>query len=748
MCRVEERVYVDDDGRRQAFEECFRCENSRGGRLCPNVRRKTVEYRSRPPASSVSRDDNASPASTYNPPTPTGATTIIIQPQKPTHSRRDSTSRGETTRVIKPEIIFDFGSKKDKGKKYPAASIKSYKRTSLGGTSTTSNDVAIESPGSEASYTLRTGFPEAPVPPAGTGPGYNTRPAVPHHRQTSSTSSFTTSSRPPSLVVTSDAESPSLRRVARYPPTIVHNPPPAPASPQASQPPSSPYRTTIAVPRDSKESFGSEGTFPLDYSHIQGFASSSQASSSRAAAPEITDRDEFRAQQRRERAEADKRHQEQADLKMAQMMQDEERRRAEEDRRQAEIERGRAEARARERAEKKFAEHEKDRADERERIRRMKQQQQDDRAAQEAERAAKEAQERAARLARKEAERLQDEIARKEREVRNAESKLRRKERDSRPPTRDPTKRGRRRSMSQHEVLEQRRLLAEEQNQIALEREADERRRREEQAAALLEQQQQSHYWDPRGGNRLPMANNAAPMARRNSVTARRGSVSGVPTLPPGALDRRNSQSQHRVSVIQPSPPVPIVTPASISNTSLPPPLLSPTVAPRSFSRPPSARHSSYDKENPFAVTNPRLSNTSQDTTNPFAQPGAAPLPLDPWDARDMRDALPQEPTGRMSHTRQPSSDDHRHRHHHGHSLRRRGEEVIERAAAKAESSSSRSSRTVTHERARQATRAMGKAVGFVTDDEDSEGASEQEDPRKGRSKKGKGKKRVGTGTQ
>lgn len=75
-------------------------------------------------------------------------------------------------------------------------------------------DVVVESPDSDESYTIRTGIPEASVPPHG-ALGYTTIPVVPrhHHRHTSSASSFTISSQPPSLYVTEG-----------YQPTVVDNP--------------------------------------------------------------------------------------------------------------------------------------------------------------------------------------------------------------------------------------------------------------------------------------------------------------------------------------------------------------------------------------------------------------------------------------------------------------------------------------------------------------------------------------------
>lgn len=706
MCRVEERVYVGANGTRQTFEDSFPCHKARRGKLCSNVTRKTTEYHSRPPQ--VARDDTSSPAS-YNPPTPTSNGTYLVQQRQPQGvSRRPSTKE----KVVKPEIIIEFGSRKDKSKKYPSSSSKGYKRSSLGASSIGSNDIAIDSPGSDPSYPIRTGFPEASVPPS-QPPAYTTRPAAPlsHQRHTSSASgsSLTTSSQPPSLYATSEPESPSTRKPARYPPTIVHNPPPGaasgvpPSSPTATRGqgagPSSPYRTKVHVPKDSTGNVGADGVFPVGYSDFQDFSNSSRASSGKAPAPEITDRDAERARQRKLRAEEDRRRQERADHEMAQAIA------RDEEARQVRFELGRAEFRAQERAENQYAQNEARRAEEREEARQRKQREQD---------------ERVARETRKEkADRLKEEIARKEREVRKAEQAdpRRRERRDSRPPTRDPTKRhSRRNSMSQHDIIEQKRLLAETEAQMAREREATEQREREERAAFLREQQQTTQYWDPRGGDRYPVPNEPG-FSRRNSVSGRRGSMSSnAPTV---GLGRTNSQ--RRVSVIQPAPPTglpPINTnvppnqystrPPSSSHQNPPPLLFSPGSG-QTYSRPPSARHASY--ENPFAQPPTRVSNTSQDS-NPFAQGQNRPSPpvttRDPWDARDLRDALPRESAPRSGHNRQ-SSDSHQN------TLHRRGKDVIEQASYRQ------------HERARQASRNMGKVVGFEDDYEDSDSENEED---------------------
>ncbi|KAF2877320.1 hypothetical protein BDV95DRAFT_589918 [Massariosphaeria phaeospora] len=660
MCRVEKRVYVGSDGRRQEFEEPFPCDRARGSRLCSQVKRRTTEYFPKAPPV---RDDTSSPASN-NPPTPTGTGSYLIQERRPSGNveRRPSTREGP--RVVKPpHIIIELG-RKDRSKKYPAVSVYpkiSSKRTSLGA----SSDVAVESSGSDASYTYRTGLPEAPVvsaDPLRQSHGYTTRPAVPQgHRHTSSASSFTPSSQPPSLYATSDPDSPSTRRPARYPPTIIHNPLPggAPPSPTMSRAPatgpSNSYHITLASPHSShREQVAPDGLTPLDYSDFVNNNVSSHASSSRAPAPEITDRGADRERMRQQKAYERKR-QEQADRRFAEELAKEET-----EVKQVRFELDRADTRAEQRAEQKLAESEKRRAEVRE----------------------------------KERQRKQEDMARKEWEVREAEAKLKQ---GSRPPPTTTTRRhSRRPSVSQADAEERKRLLLETEAQMAREREAAERRERDEKAALLRQQQQTTQYYNPRAGD------SGAGFSRRNSVSGRRGSVSGPPP-PLTGLGRTNST--RRVSISQPNPPALTAAfsqqqyhtrPPSSHHQNPPPPFFSPS----SQQDYPSARHAPHPSDNPFAQpglrsstdTNPFAARTSQE--NPFAQPHAA------WDTRNMHDALP---TTLMSsaHSRQVS-DEGRYR-----TLQGRGEDVISRAA-------------------RQATRSMQMAVGY--EDDYQESGSEVED--------------------
>ncbi|KAF2109006.1 hypothetical protein BDV96DRAFT_247899 [Lophiotrema nucula] len=68
----------------------------------------------------------------------------------------ESTKDGK--KVVEPKIIIEFGKKKEKSNAYPSS--RSQKRSSLAG-SISVDDITVESPSSDASYTLRTGFPES-----------------------------------------------------------------------------------------------------------------------------------------------------------------------------------------------------------------------------------------------------------------------------------------------------------------------------------------------------------------------------------------------------------------------------------------------------------------------------------------------------------------------------------------------------------------------------------------------------------
>ncbi|OAL03271.1 hypothetical protein IQ06DRAFT_215784 [Phaeosphaeriaceae sp. SRC1lsM3a] len=632
MCRVEERIYISAEGHRSKFEDSFPCDKARNGKLCSKVKRKTTEYF--PKRGIVPRNDTPSP---INPPTPTGTGTYLVQQRRPSSSGgRPSTRDGQKT------IIIDFGPKGNKSKKYTSGSSK---RSSIGATY---DDVAVESPGSDASHTIRTGLPEAPLPPQaayGHSDAYSTTPTVSHgyhHRHTSSTSSYTGSSRTPSLYVTSDADydSPTNTRGTRLPPAI-HNPPTvgAPSSPGRSRThggtTSATYNLTVVSPGYAKEPPLPDNLSALDYHDFADRSGSSHASS--ASASKIR-RGKDSDQPRKNK--------------------DEERRRQESDReaeniKQVRFELGRAESRAKERNETLLAEKEKQRAADRDEIHRRKE---------------------------------------KERKEREPAAKSRKKERLPPVISNSSFKRpaGSRRgsmTMTPAQQDEQRRLLAAELGQMQGESRATEAREREERAAFLQQQQQDPSYYNPRTGG----TSSNTTLTRRDSQS-RRESISS--DARPIMLGRSNSR---RTSISQPNPPAINTKVAQgltqpSARTHAPPPLSFPS---NFNTRPTSARRSSFSSQDlPFA-TSARSSAANLD--NPFATAATSGLPVnpDPWDARNLREALPT-PT-----SRQPSDGRY--------TIQRRGEDVIKASG--------------THSAAREATRAMGRVAGYegdyVTDSED-----------------------------
>jgi hypothetical protein len=598
MCRVEERIYIRADGHRSKFEEAYLCDKSRKGKLCAKVQKRTTEYY--PKNGVAARNDTPSP---IHPSTPTGTGSYVVQHIRPTSSSgRPSTRDGQ--KASKPDIIIEFGSKREGSKKYPSISVstKAQKRSSFGG-SVASNEVVIDSPGSDASHTIRTGFPEAPLPPQ-TGV-YGATPTTPrsyHHRQTSSTSSYTGSSRTPSLYVTSDPDydSPTNSRTTRIQPAIVHNPSTvgAPSSPRRPQSQagnfSNAYNTTVITPNGyTQETHTPDGLFPLHYPEYADRSASSHASSG-ASGKSRQGRDQ---DQPRHKREDDRRRQEELDRQLAEAVA------KEENVKQVRFELGRAEGRAKERAENIIAQKDKQRAEDREDARRRKDQERDEMAARE-----------------------------------------RRKEK-TRAPTTDfsnkhtgGTRRG---SMTQAQIEEQERLLAADVAHMQGESQAAEARDREERAVLLRQQQQDPNYYNPRAVN---PTRSDAPVTRRNSVT-RRGSVSSA--APPMALGR--SDSNRRPNVIQPNPPA--LNTQLPQNYSRPPSARTHAPPPVSFpasfnTRPTSARRPSLtSQENPFASPPTRGSGPSFD--NPFVaapsvlSPSSATIHQDPWDARTLRDALP-----------------------------------------------------------------------------------------------------------
>ncbi|KAF2197336.1 hypothetical protein GQ43DRAFT_466495 [Delitschia confertaspora ATCC 74209] len=684
MCQIVERVYIARDGSRRKEEEKSLCSKARRPYLCSQVSRKTMEYFTDAPSL---REDTASPLS-VGPSTPTGS--YRVQQIEPSAATQRPTTRDGTTRKINPQIIIEFG-KKGKEKKYES------KRFSLGAHSiASSNEVNIDTPGSASP--IRTGFHATVPPPTGYPGGYHTIMAKPtsHHRHTSSSSSFTTSSKPPSLYTTSEPGSPTTGRRTHRQPTVVHNPLPSmpPPSPSAAHPaPTSTQSYRIVTPeRTSHDNVMSDGLYPLDYSDARIPSASSNANLSRAAAPEITDRDVDRARLRHMNAEAERRRQEEADAQLANSA-------AEENARQAKIEIGRYKNRAKERAEKQLAESEKRRAEERQRAREEK-----NRAREEEEiREAKE--KRAEKTAMKERNRREDEeAARRKQQAEEADTRRateQRKERDNRLPTREKpltsTRKSRRVSVSQ-EISQRERavLLAETEAQMQREREAAEAREATEQNALLWQQQQQrqqqqqqQHYYDPRRSDQLPIPNHGPGLGRRGSVSVRRDSIS-APTLPIGGF----AQPSRPVSIHQAAPPnLNLAPPNSIidkTNYSMRGPskfssgsTAQPPARPYQF--PPTTHHAVFDE--PYNTTALYQSQGAQSSAR-----YADPVPQTKYSTRDSR---PQP------HLRQPSHDEQLP------TLRHRGEQVISQAEAT--------------ERARQATRGLSKAVGFEQDYQESD---------------------------
>lgn len=639
MCRIEEKIYIGSDGRTRTFQDTFDCDRARRrGKRCSKPEKKTREYIGTPP---VARDSASSPASN-NPPTPSGVGSYVIEERRPSGSGRRPS--------LKPEIIIQIGggSKKDNDKKYSRKyTSTAYKRSSLGASSTTSNELAIESPGSDASYPIRTGLPETVVPhtpPFAQSHGYTPRHAVSQtHRHTASASSVTTS-QTPSLYTTSETEpeSPLGRHAPEYPRTIVHNTRSAPSPPvtarsQVAQ--SSTYRTRLEVPHSTSRDTSSSRDNAGDYSDVVDlYASSggSNASATRAAAPEITDRAIDRERRRKLKEGEKKRREEEEEERRL----DEQLLKAEEQAKKgvrfAELETGRYEHRDQLRKEQKFAESEKQRAEDREKERQRK----------------------------KEAEKRPQ----AEPEKRTAKKPEHKK---TQPPTRDFNKKpaggrhSRRGSMTQADIDERNRLLFAEKLQMSLEQEAAEQRE-----AAELRQQQYTTRPQPQSTAsyhaETPSYRAEEPKLQGNGGK-RRGSVSVHPP-PMGNMGRTNST--RRASIVQsnlPMPaPLPGTYPAQQTYSTRPPSSHTQTQPYNTREALPSARYSPSQQVNPFGQPSAaRNSNSSMDA-NPFAAPSDRPIhPSQPhvpvvhhypqnatnpaWDTRAMQNALPAYPPGQSA---------------------------------------------------------------------------------------------------
>jgi hypothetical protein len=193
MCQLDERIYISAHGNRAKFEDSFPCDKAQPGKLCSKVKKKTTEYY---PRNGIvpRRDGTPSPV---NPATPTGTGSYLVQQRRPSLTKREES--------VKREIVIEFGSKRDKGKKYSSNSTK-HSSISAGATY---DDVAAESQDEDASHTIRTGLPELSLPSSGyeCSDVDSTTPNVAHgyhHRHTSSVSSYMGSSKTPSLYVTPD----------------------------------------------------------------------------------------------------------------------------------------------------------------------------------------------------------------------------------------------------------------------------------------------------------------------------------------------------------------------------------------------------------------------------------------------------------------------------------------------------------------------------------------------------------------
>jgi hypothetical protein len=586
MCRVEERVYINGEGHRSKFEDAYPCSQASRGRLCPNVKKNTTEYYPKKPI--VSRNDSPSP---INPPTPTGTGSYLVQ------QRRPSSSGGRpSTRDGARQIIIEFAS--NKSKKY---SSNSHKRSSLQGSS--ADDIAFESPGSDASHTIRTGYPDASLPPQTAvydhTDAYITTPGAshgPYHRHTSSSSSFTDSSRAPSLYVTSDPdyESPPTTRSTKLRPAI-HYPPTsgAPSSPSKSciRGGTSPanYKVAEITPHgNAHEAYSPDSLAPHDYHDFADRSASSHASSGASN----KSRKGKETEQPRKGKDSERRRQEDLAREVAESLA------KEENVKQVRFEIERPKARAQERAETLFAVKEKQRADDREETRR-----------------------------------------RKERERAPEPVKPSKKEK-SYPPTssmsigRPSTSRRPSVTMTSAQQDEQRRLLAAELDHMKGESRATEAREREERSAALMQQQQDPSYYNPRAGG-LPST---------GPTNASRGSITS--DVRPITLGRSNSR---RTSISQAKPP-PI-------NTQMPPSYVQPASA-RTHGPPPVSFPPNF---NPRPTSGRRPSFSSQE--NPFA---ALPSVISPpvtvhqetWDTRNLREALPSHETNDGRYTIQRRGED------------------------------------------------------------------------------------------
>ena len=118
MCKIEERVYIGDNGRSEKYEHTTPCRKATPASLCSKVTRETRQYCMPSPSS---RDGTSSPSS-IDPPTPNGSGTYHVEQHRPSSSGRRNSFR-DRSRAIKPEIVIEVGSRTSK--KYPPSDRKS-----------------------------------------------------------------------------------------------------------------------------------------------------------------------------------------------------------------------------------------------------------------------------------------------------------------------------------------------------------------------------------------------------------------------------------------------------------------------------------------------------------------------------------------------------------------------------------------------------------------------------------------------
>jgi hypothetical protein len=593
MCRVVERIYISAEGNRSRFEDSFPCSHAPKGRLCRNIEKSTTEHY--PKKAIISRNDSPSP---INPPTPTGTGSYLVQQRRPSSfGERPSTRDGQKN------IIIEFGSKRHKSKRY---TLGSNKHLSIGATY---DDVAVESPGSDASHTIRTGLPEASSPPQaayGHSDAYITTPIIPHeyhHRHTSSQSTYTGSSRTPSLYVTSDDtdyDFPTKTRSIKLP-SAIHNSSTmsAPSSPGQSRThggtTSASYNLAVVMPGYTQEPPLPDTLSALDYQDFADRSASSHADSGYAS---NIGRGKVSDQLHKKKDEGRQQESEAENIK------------------QVRFELHRAETRAEERMEKHFTEKEKQRAAEREEVRRHK-----------------------------EHEREQHERERERAEEAATESRKKRRLPPVISNSRSKRPAGSYRvsmTMTPAQQDEQRRLLAAELDQLQDERRAVEVREHDEKKAFLQQQQQGPSYYKPGTDG----TSNNTTLSRGDSQSRRRSIFSDARPM----LGHSNSR---RTSISQPNPPAintkvaqDLMQPSA--RTYAPPPVSFPS---NINTRPTSARRSSFSSQNlSFTISADKTHSSSRSKNGKLGEESKMGPVLDGSTAPNPKPEILPEFKVRLSH--------------------------------------------------------------------------------------------------